>query len=181
MFRTCSKCRFGHVLWSSLYFQNKLLKGRKSDNKTDPGPKSSAFWGTNWCSYFLLMRIFFLLSCWNHSVYKRWLIVHPLVCGLLLWGLRLMIWVALVNWTHMTRAKGWADRETENTVCSHIGEILWNHCLFYNNRRLNIQNKHCWRKLETSNWHHELNWEELKEEEEVFFRINFIWKWQTAL
>lgn len=128
-----------------------------------------------------LWGFFFLLSCWNHSVYKRWLIVHPLVCGLLLWGLRLMIWVALVNWTHMTRAKGWADRETENTVCSHIGEILWNHCLFYNNRRLNIQNKHCWRKLETSNWHHELNWEELKEEEEVFFRINFIWKWQTAL
>lgn len=128
-----------------------------------------------------LWGFFFLLSCWNHSVYKRWLIVHPLVCGLLLWGLRLMIWAALVNWTHMTRAKGWADRETENTVCSHIGEILWNHCLFYNNRRLNIQNKHCWRKLETSNWHHELNWEELKEEEEVFFRINFIWKWQTAL
>lgn len=127
-----------------------------------------------------LWGFFFLLSCWNHSVYKRWLIVHPLVCGLLLWGLRLMIWVALVNWTHMTRAKGWADQETENTVCSHIGEILWNHCLFYNNRRLNIQNKHCWRKLETSNWHHELNWEELKEEE-VFFRINFIWKWQTAL
>lgn len=124
---------------------------------------------------------FFFLFFWNHSVYKRWLIVHPLVCGLLLWGLCLMIWAALVNWTRMTRAKGWADRETENTVCSHIGEIVWNKCLFYNNRRLNIQNKHCWRKLETSNWHHELNWEELKEEEEVFFRISFIWKWQTAL
>lgn len=107
-----------------------------------PRTKEFCFFGEYWCSYFLLMRIFFLLSCWNHSVYKRWLIVHPVVCGLLLWGLRLMIWVALVNWTHMTRANGWADRETENTVCSHIGEILWNHCLFYNNRRLNIQNKH---------------------------------------
>lgn len=146
-----------------------------------PRTKEFCFLGDKLVQLFPDYEDFFLLSCWNHSVYKRWLIVHPLVCGLLLWGLRLMIWVALVNWTHMTRAKGWADRETENTVCSHIGEILWNHCLFYNNRRLNIQNIHCWRKLETSNWHHELNWEELKEEEEVFFRINFIWKWQTAL
>lgn len=159
-------------------FKTNSWKEESLTTKLTQDQRVLLFWGDKLVQLFPAYEDFFLFF-WNHSfftVYKRWLIVHPLVCGLLFWGLRLMIWAALVNWTHMTRVKGWADRETENTVCSCIGEILWNHCclLFYNSFTITggiiykINTVSCWRILETSNWHHELNWEELKEEEEVF-------------